>query len=220
MPVVPAAGPEVEAPPPDRPVPRLRRGEFATAAWGLALLVCMFAVKWYGVDNVPGRAKSVVTAVDAWNGLSVVRWLMLAMIVFAVASVALHISQGDHGSQTDTSRVLAWGTTLMAALLVYRVLIALPSANAVVDQKLGALIGLGCALAMTASAWQARRASVAAARAPVVHRRRRRPGTRAGDRGQVEVGPGAAGETVPTPADSAPAARATDPVRTPRPTSP
>ena len=157
----------------DSPQPRLRRGEFVTAAWAIALLVAMFALKWFGVDNVPGKDTSAVTAVDAWNGLSVLRWMMLATILLAVGSAALHISQGDHGSQTDTSRTLAWAATLVAAGLIYRVLIDLPRANAVVDQKLGALLGLGCALGMTAGAWQTRRAFLVAAREPVVRRRRR-----------------------------------------------
>lgn len=170
------------------PQPRLRRGEFVTAAWAIALLVAMFALKWFGVDNVPGKDTSAVSAVDAWNGLSVLRWLMLATVLLAVGSAALHISQGGHGSQTDTSRALAWAATLVAAGLVYRVQIALPRADAVVDQKLGALLGLGCALGMTAGAWQTRRAFVAAARAPVVHRRRR---------------PGA--PPLPVPADATPA---------------
>ena len=156
------------------PQPRLRRGEFATAVWAIALLVVMFAVKWYGVDNLPGRNRPQVSALDAWNGLSVVRWVMLATILLAIGSVALHLSQGDHGTQTDTSRPLAWASTLVAVLLIYRVLIALPDANAVVDQKLGALVGLGCAVAMTACAWQARRAALAAAREPVVRHRRPR----------------------------------------------
>ena len=157
------------------PQPRVRRGELATAAWGLALLVAMFALKWYGVDNIPGRSSSVVSAVDAWNGLSVLRWLMLVTILLPIASVALHLSQGGHGSQTDTSLVVAVPATLVAAGLVYRVLIALPEAQAIVDQKLGALVGLGCGLAMAASAWQVRRVVRAAARAPVVaHRRPRR----------------------------------------------
>lgn len=169
----PAGAPAVPTAEPARPQPRLRRGEFVTAAWAIALLIVMLGLKWFGVDNVPGRDKAVVTAVDAWNGLSLVRWLMLATIVLAVGSVALHLTQGDHGSQTDTSRALAWAASLVAAALIYRVLIALPTANAVVDQKLGALIGLGCSLGMAAGAWQTRRAFVAAARAPVVHRRRR-----------------------------------------------
>ena len=98
------------------PQPRLRRGEFATAVWAIALLVVMFAVKWYGVDNLPGRNRPQVSALDAWNGLSVVRWVMLATILLAIGSVALHLSQGDHGTQTDTSRPLAWASTLVAVL--------------------------------------------------------------------------------------------------------
>jgi hypothetical protein len=178
--------------------PRLRRGEFATAAWAIALAITMFALKWYGADNLPGRGRPQVSALDAFNALSVVRWLMLATIVFAIGSVALHLSQGDHGTQTDTSRPLAWACTLVAVVLAYRVLIALPDAPAVVDQKLGALIGLGCALAMAASAWQARRAALAAAREPVVrHRRRRSPAAQPAQRSESDP---AAPDASPPPA--------------------
>jgi hypothetical protein len=169
------------------PQPRLRRGELVTAAWALALLVAMFAVKWYGVDNIPGRSPSVVNAVDAWNGLSVLRWPMLATILLTLASVALHLSQRDHGSQTDTSLVVAVATTLVAAGLVYRVLLVLPEAQAIVDQKLGALLGLGCGLAMAASAWQVRAAARTAAREPVVAHRRPRNGAPASAPAAVET---------------------------------
>jgi hypothetical protein len=183
------------------PQPRLRRGELATATWGLALLVLMFAVKWYGVDNIPGRSPTVVTAVDAWNGLSVLRWPMLVTILLTLASVALHLSQGDHGSQTDTSLLVAVAATLVAAGLVYRVLIVLPETQAIVDQKLGALLGLGCGLAMAARAWQVRRVVRVAARTPVVQHRRPRsgpaPATAAGGR---------AGEGAPTEQADAPLA--------------
>lgn len=207
MVVVPVGGPEAGPAAPTRAVPRLRRGEFATAAWALGLLVAMFALKWFGVDNVPGRDKTVVSAVDAFNGLTLLRWLMLATIVLAVASVALHLTQREHGSQTDTSRALAWGATLVAAGLIYRVLIALPRANAIVDQKLGALVGLGCALGMAAYAWQTRRAFVAAAREPVIRRRRRSaapapPGSARPPEPSAPAGPGAG--PAPTPGPTAP----------------
>lgn len=145
-----------EEPPPARaphaPVqPLLAPGELAAAAWGVALLIVMSAFKWYGVDGLPGR--SPVTAVDAWHGLTILSWLMAGTAALALASLALHVSQRRHGTKTDTSLVLAGISTVMVALLIYRVLIALPSPREVVDQKLGALLGLGCALALTVSAW-------------------------------------------------------------------
>src|SRR5579884_1269268 len=127
-------------------------GEVATAGWGVALLIVMSALKWYGVDGVPGR--SPITAANAWQELGALSWLMAATAALALASLGLHVSQRGHGVKTDTSLPLALAASVSAALLVYRVLIGLPSPAAVVDQKLGALIGLGCALALAVSAWR------------------------------------------------------------------
>lgn len=138
------------------PPPRIfARGELAASGWGVALLVAMFALKWFGVDNIPGRTPNAVEAIDAWHGLTVLSWLMVLTVVLCFGSLALHVGQRRHGAKTDTSIVLAATSTLTAVLVAYRVLIHLPAPAAVVDQKLGALIGLGCAIAVAASAWTA-----------------------------------------------------------------
>jgi hypothetical protein len=124
---------------------RLRQGALITAGSALVLLVVMFATKWYGVDEIPGRVATrtqVTHAANAWQALTIVRWLMLATIVVAVGSVLLHGSQHAHGSKTNTGPLVAVLGSITAAVLIYRVLIDLPSAGSVVDQKLGAIIGL------------------------------------------------------------------------------
>ncbi len=129
--------------------PRIYRGELTSAVSALALLVLMFLTKWYGVAGVPDPSAArpaVSTAQDAWNGLSVVRWVMLITILAALGSVVLHASQRSHGTRTDTSQVLAALGSLTSVLLLYRVLIDLPQATKVIDQKLGAFLGLMCAL--------------------------------------------------------------------------
>ena len=131
----------------------LARGELPGAAFALALLVSMFAVKWFGVDGMPTARGAGVRAEDAWNGLSDVRWLMLATVLATVASLALHIAQRRHGAKTDTSLLVAGLATLTAVLVAYRVLVDLPDPNSVVDQKLGALAGLACAIGLAACAW-------------------------------------------------------------------
>ncbi len=133
------------------------RGELAAAGWAVALLVSMSALKWFGVDGIPGRTPSVVSAVDAWHGLTVLSWLMLLTALIAIGSVALHFGQRRHGAKTDTSLLLAGASTLTAGLVAYRVLIHLPAPQSVVDQKLGALVGLACALGLAASTWMALR---------------------------------------------------------------
>jgi hypothetical protein len=108
----------------------------------------MFLAKWYGVAGVPDPSAArpaVSTAENAWNGLTDVRWVMLATIVVVLGSVVLHASQRTHGTRTDTSRVLLSLGTVTSILLFYRVLVALPEPTRVIDQKLGAVLGLAAA---------------------------------------------------------------------------
>ncbi len=162
----------------DGPPRRLRiyRGELTCAASALALLALMFLTKWYGVAGVPdpSAAKPAIsTAEDAWNGLSVVRWLMLITILAAIGSVVLHASQRSHGGRTDTSRVLAALGTLTSVLLLYRVLISLPEPSKVIDQKLGAVLGLACALGIAIGGFESVREQRAGTRNAPGRRRRR-----------------------------------------------
>lgn len=137
--------------------PRLRQGALIAAGSAVALGIVMFAMAWYGVDEIPGRVPArmpLTYAVNAWHALSVIRWLMLLTIVVAIGSVLLHGSQRAHGAKTDTGAVVAGLGTLTAAALIVRVLIVLPSANSVVDQKLGAYIGLLCAVGIALGGYE------------------------------------------------------------------
>ncbi len=123
-------------------------GEWISAASALALLAVMFAAKWFGVDELPGHASGVArsTAVDAWDALTTVRWVMLLTILVALAAPLLHATQRSHGATTSTGGAVAALGTLTTLLLIYRVLINLPSADQIVDQKLGAVLGVLAAL--------------------------------------------------------------------------
>ncbi len=141
----------------ERP-PKLREGEFISAIGALLLLIFMFAFKWFGLATTPSPSAERAarsSAEDAWNGLTLVRWLMLLTILVALGSVALHARQRSHPVKTDTSRAIAAFGTLTAALLAYRVLIDLPSPRDVVDQKLGAYLGLLAALAIAFGGYEA-----------------------------------------------------------------
>lgn len=129
--------------------PRVHMGELLSAGSAIVLLIAMFAVKWYGVAGVPDPSyarPAVSSAVDGWNALSGIRWLVLVTIIVAVGSIVLHVSQLQHGVQTDTGRIVAALGGLTALLLAYRILIALPSEEKIIDQKLGAFLGLAAAL--------------------------------------------------------------------------
>lgn len=136
---------------------RLTRGELVSAVSALVLLATMFLVEWYGVDGVPGRAtsRSLATAKNAWQVLTVTRWLMLATVAVALGSVLVHLTQRSHGAKTSTGLLVCVMGTLTAALLTYRVLINLPSPAAVVDQKLGAFIGVLSAFGIACGGYEA-----------------------------------------------------------------
>src|SRR2546423_6139214 len=123
------------------PTRGVTRGELISAAGAVLLLVTMFALKWYGVDGIPGRSE-ISTAETAWQGLTFIRWLMLVTVIAPIGSLILHASQHSHGAQTDTEWTITALGALTSGLLVYRVLIDLPAPAAVVDQKLGAYLGI------------------------------------------------------------------------------
>jgi hypothetical protein len=141
-------------------VTRIHRGELISVIGALILLPVMFLLKWYGVAVAPGPAanrSALSSAENAWNGLTDVRWLMLLTIIVTIGSVVLHASQRSHGRKTDTSVVVTAVAAPTAALLAYRVLVDLPSANQVVDQKIGAYVGLLAAIAIAFGGYESMR---------------------------------------------------------------
>lgn len=151
---------------------RLLHGERLAAVSAVALLVVMFAFKWFGVDGIPGRTRSLVWTEDAWNGLTLIRWVMLLTILVAAASPFLHATQRTHGTKTSTSMAVATLGSLTSLLVIYRVAVELPASNQVVDQKLGAYLGVLCALGIALGGWEAVREERAFRAAPVAHRPR------------------------------------------------
>ena len=135
----------------------LNRGEVISAISALLLLVLMFAVAWYGVVGIPGRSGSrtgIDNAEDAWHGLTVVRWLMLLTVALAFGTAAIHLRGASQVAVAGTRLALLVLATLTAALLIYRVLIVLPSPDRIVDQKLGAILGVLCSLGVVFGAYE------------------------------------------------------------------
>jgi hypothetical protein len=148
----PAPGPSAQ------PSPlALNQGDVVSALSALLLLVLMFAVAWYGVDGIPGRAASrtgISSAQSAWDGLSLVRWLMLLTVAVALGNVAIRVREPSRVVVAGARLALLMLAVLTAASLTVRVLIALPSPDRVVDQKLGAIIGVISALAVAFGAYE------------------------------------------------------------------
>jgi hypothetical protein len=156
---------------------RPRLGELISAGCALALLILLLATAWYGVAGVPDPtyARPAVSGTETgWDGLTDVRWVIVLTAIVAVGAIVLRISQREHGRQTDSSRLVTALGLLCSVLLIYRVLIVLPSPDKVLDQKLGALLGLGCALGIALGGHE----SIVQRRehpATIRHRPRRRP---------------------------------------------
>ena len=124
---------------------RLTRGELISAGSALLLLVLMVAVAWYGVDGIPGRsspAGGISGTETGWQGLSAVRWLVLVTVLVAFAALAVHAVRATRQAVAALRLALLALACATSALLIIRVLIDLPSPDRVVDQKLGAVIGL------------------------------------------------------------------------------
>lgn len=151
------------------------RGELFSAGGAVALLVLMFALKWYGVAGLPSPTTTrpaTQSAINAWDALSVVRWLMLATIALAIGSFVLHSTQRGHGARTNTSPIITAVGCLTAALLCYRVLIDLPDPDKILDQKLGAVLGVLSAIAIAFGGFDALREERARARQAMARSRR------------------------------------------------
>ena len=158
------------------------RGELISAMSAFVLLVLMFAFAWYGTAGVPGRSVQAAGSGSetGWEGLHVIRWVVLATAVLALGTAVLHRTQRGHGTRTDASTAITLLGALTSVLLGYRVLIALPSSSTVVDQKLGAVLGLLCALGIAFGGFETMRAERARARRAAQRTRRQRHGARPG----------------------------------------
>jgi hypothetical protein len=158
-------------------------GGLTSATSAVILLVILFAVKWYGVAGVPDPSAArpaISTAETGWDGLTLIRWVLLATIAVAFGSVVLHATQRRHGTKTDTSRLICALGTVSSLLLIYRVLIVLPPGGRVVDQKLGAVLALAAALGIGLGGYWAIGEHRQRARV-VAQRPRRRRGRAAGE---------------------------------------
>jgi hypothetical protein len=139
------------------PARRLTQGELISAASGLLLVVLMLAVAWYGVDGIPGRLRhrSGTGTETGWQALTAVRWLILATVLVAFAALALHARSPTRQAVAGVRLGLLLLSAATAVALVIRVLIDLPSPDRVVDQKLGAVLGMLAGLGITYGAGEA-----------------------------------------------------------------
>ncbi len=139
---------------------RLRRGELIVGAGAILLLALTFLFPWYGLSGEANRraqALGVSTSVNAWHGLTTLRWLILVTIVAALALVILEGTRRAPALPVSLSVIVTVLGALTAIALIYRVLISVPGPNGLLDQKVGAYLGLLSAVALTYGAFRSLR---------------------------------------------------------------
>jgi hypothetical protein len=136
-------------------------GELIAGVSGFLLLLAMIGLKWFGIAGAPttpfAPRSGTLGAESAWQTLTTLRWLMVLTIAVALAAVVLRAVQRDHGARTDVSLIVTTLGSVTSMLLIYRVLIELPGSGDVVDQKLGAFLGLLCAIGIAFGGYESRR---------------------------------------------------------------
>jgi hypothetical protein len=128
----------------------LPAGEAIAAASGAVLVIALVVLKWYGLAGTAGPfapRPSAGGSVSGWNELTTLRWLAVATAVCSWSVLAAAVGRGLAPRVARGAGIAIAGLGGATALLLgYRVLVALPGHRALVDQKLGAVLGVLAAL--------------------------------------------------------------------------
>src|SRR5689334_10156881 len=122
---------------------RLRRAEIVVGAGAVVLVVATFALPWYGYkgDLAPLAARlGVSTSRNAWDSLSLTRWLMLLTIAAALALVYLQGTRAAPALPATFSLFVTLLGGLTTLVLIFRVLIDVPGPNDVVTRDVGGFV--------------------------------------------------------------------------------
>lgn len=168
----------------------LFHAELIAGAGAGLLLVSLLLLPWFGVDRggsrFPPRAATTGTE-GGWHSLILLRWPLLFAIVVALLPLLVRPAQRWLGLPRRTNATVAALGGLTALLLAYRVLIDLPDPSRVVDQQVGAILGLVGALMITLGGLESMRAQAARARARQLRTRPRRTGGSPGELARVHA---------------------------------
>lgn len=140
---------------------RLRTGERILAVAAIALFIDMFFLKWYGIKGLSGNVQSLLnaagvsTSVNAWHGLSILRWLMLITIALALYTAFVTAADRRPALPVAASVITTAVGLLLAVLVLYRTIINQPGPNDLVSVKFGAYLGLVICLALAYGGWRA-----------------------------------------------------------------
>lgn len=137
-------------------IERLRRGELIAGGAAVVLLVLLFVPEWYSLKSTFTPTATVLGAHTSWNGwwgLSGARYLTLVTILVAFALAYFQAATPAPGLPATLSVI---ATVLGAANLIavlYRVLAGPPTAGALLDQQVGAWLGLLASIGIACGAF-------------------------------------------------------------------
>jgi hypothetical protein len=132
----------------------VRAGELLCLLGAAGLLAALLTLQWYGTVGAGGLERAGASrTVGAWPALPVARWLMVATVLAGLLVAWLGLRRRSAGGSATAALATAAGLAgLTTVVLGYRVLIAPPQADRILDVKLGACIGLGASLAVALGA--------------------------------------------------------------------
>lgn len=147
---------------------RLRSANRLVAGGALALLVFMFFFDWYGESvqgTLPGRDLSGAgTSLTGWQTFTDSRWMWLATIVVALASVVALAGRWRAPDALQPGSLVALLGAVSAVLILYRI-VHHPAASAGFGGfhvsfgiRIGIWLGLAAALAIAAGGFLQARA--------------------------------------------------------------
>jgi hypothetical protein len=135
-----------------RYAPGVDGGRAACALGATGLLVCLFALRWFGaVGPSQGLERTGrQLALGGWQTLTATRWVLIALC--AAGLLAGLAGQRAIRSRPELSALLAALAGAATVLVGYQILIDPPQPARIVDVKLGGYVALLCAAAIAAGA--------------------------------------------------------------------
>jgi hypothetical protein len=134
---------------------RLRWPEWVVAASGLVLLIVLFAMNWYTLTLTSGglgRKFLVPKAINGWNGVSHLRWLLLVTVLASLALFLLQATRRAPALPVTFSLFVTLLGGLSVVWLLVRVVIDPPA-----GRNAGGWIGLIAAAVLTWGAYRSLR---------------------------------------------------------------
>jgi hypothetical protein len=139
---------------------RLRIGELIVGASALVLLASIFLLDWYGLNGTlapTAERLGLPSSVNAWHGLTTVRWLLLLTVGCALALVYFQARRRAPALPVTLSVILTVLTLITTLVLIYRVLINQPGPGDVITTRTGAYVGLLSTAALLYGAYRSLR---------------------------------------------------------------